>query len=143
MYARETAAMTRRPWTVAAVLVAALLYAVALSNAAYELTSPSAFELHVLLRKAYSIVAFTLVGFLLRRALRENGRDVPRATVLTCIAGVAAYSAAIEVGQWFVGSREGLAWNAVDTLCGAAGGTLAVIDILSRRLRGSRDRAGL
>lgn len=115
-------------------LVAAALYAIALSDAAYELTSPVELSFHVLLRKTYSIVAFALVGYLLRRALRESGRDAPRATIVACIAGVAAYSAAIEVGQWLAGSHEGLAWNAFDTFCGAVGGTLAVVDlILGRR----------
>ncbi len=131
---REPAAMIRRPWTVAAALVAAALYAIALSDAVYELTSPVALSWHVLLRKTYSIGAFTLVGYLLRRALRENGRKGRRTTIVACIAGVAAYSAAIEFGQWLAGSHEGLGWNAVDTICGAIGGGLAVADaIIGRR----------
>lgn len=125
--------MIRRPWTIAAVLVAAALYAIALSNAAYELTSPSYLSWHVVLRKAYSIVAFALVGYLLRRALRENGREEPRATIVACVAGVAAYSAAIEVGQFFCGSHEGLGWNAIDTVCGGVGGALAAADLIARR----------
>ncbi len=40
---------------------------------------------------------------------------------------VGAYSAAIEVAQAWLGSKEGLAWNAIDTLCGAAGGALGAL----------------
>jgi hypothetical protein len=134
----ERAAMAR-PWTISAALVAAALYAIALSKAAYELTSPVSLSWHVLLRKSYSIVAFTLVGYLLRRALREHHRDNAGFTILTCIVGVAAYSAAIEVGQYFCGSTEGLGWNTVDTFCGAIGGTLAVSDLIARSLVRPRD----
>jgi hypothetical protein len=128
-----------RPWTISAAVVAAALYAIALSGAVYELTSPVELSWHVLLRKSYSIGAFTLVGYLLRRALREQHRDNAGFTILTCIVGVAVYSAAIEVGQYFCGSTEGLAWNVVDTFCGAAGGTLAVSDLIVRSLIGPRD----
>ncbi len=128
-----------RPWTISAAVVAASLYAIALSKAAYELTSPVALSWHVLLRKSYSIVSFTIVGYLLRRALRENQRTDPRFTIVTCIAGVAVYSAAIEVGQYFCGSTEGLGWNAVDTVCGAIGGALAVADLLVRPIRRPRE----
>ena len=122
--------LLRKPWTAAAVIVATILYIVACSNAIYELTSPSALSWHVLLRKAYSIVAFTLVGYLFRRAGAENGaRRLPFSTIV----GVAAYSAAIEVGQYFCGSKEGLAWNAFDTACGAAGGALSLYLLPRRR----------
>jgi hypothetical protein len=123
-----------KPWTVAALLVGAALYAASLSQAFYELTSPSYLSWHVLLRKTYSIVAFATVGYLLRRALAENGATK---FVVPCIAGVALYSALIEVGQFFAGSKEGLAWNAFDTACGAAGGLIAVADRLrTERLSG-------
>ncbi len=126
-----------KPWTVAALVVAAILYGVALSNSIYELTSPPALEWHVILRKFYSIVAFTLVGYLFRRSLVEWGRsDV----VLPTILGVALYSAAIEVGQALMGSKEGLGWNAFDTFCGALGGTLAVADRLLVRRQPVRAR---
>ena len=114
-----------KPWTIAASIVASALFVAALSDQFYELTSPSSLSWHVVLRKGYSIVAFTLVGYLGRRALIENGRH---AVVLPCIAGVALYSALIEVGQALLGSREGLGWNAIDVACGAAGGFLSVLD---------------
>jgi len=125
-------AVSKKRWTIAAIVVAAILFAVACNNAIYELTSPSAFEWHVLLRKAYSIVAFTLVGYLFRRARAENGG---RRFVLWTIAATAAYSAGIEVGQFFEGSKEGLGWNVFDTLCGAAGGALATGDLSLTALR--------
>jgi hypothetical protein len=103
----------------------------ACSNAFYELTSPHFLSWHVLLRKAYSIVAFTLVGYLYRRARVENG--AVHLTVATVVA-VAAYSAAIEVGQFVLGSKEGLGWNVFDTLCGAIGGLLATADVSMRNV---------
>lgn len=125
-------------WTPLLVIVAALLFAVALSNAAYETTSPSTFAWHVLLRKTYSIGAFTLVGFLLRRTLQEHGRHD---AFPTCIWGVAAYSAAIEIGQDLTGSQEGYVSNAFDVLCGALGGFVAVSDLALKAVRSKRARA--
>jgi hypothetical protein len=120
-----------KPWTAAAVLAGGLLYAAALSQSFYELTSPSYLSWHVLLRKAYSVAAFATVGYLLRRSLAEHGRS---RVVLPCVAGVALYSALIEAGQFLAGSREGLAWNAFDVACGALGGLIAVADrLLARR----------
>jgi hypothetical protein len=101
---------------------AAALFVVALSNSVYEATSPSWLNWHVLLRKTYSVAAFAVVAYLLRKALVENGRP---AGPLVCILATAAYSAAIEVGQAFVGSHEGLLWNAIDVGCGALGGAIA------------------
>lgn len=115
-----------RPWTIAASIVALALMAVAVSGSIYELTSPSWLSWHVVLRKLYSIVAFALVGYLLRRAL---GNADGRRLVATCIAGVGAYSATIEILQFFAGSHEGLGWNAIDVFCGALGGALATIDL--------------
>jgi hypothetical protein len=124
--------LLKSPWTVAAIVVALALYAIAVSNAAYELTSPSSLSFHVWLRKTYSIVAFTLVGYLFRRAALEHGSKRP---MLVSILGTGLYSAAIEVGQAIGGSREGFGWNAIDTLCGALGGTLATADLILERLR--------
>ncbi len=114
-----------KAWTALTVVVAALLFGLALSNAFYEATSPSALAWHVVLRKAYSVAAFALVGFLLRQALREHGRREP---FPTCIWAIAAYSALIEIGQDLIGSKEGLLWNAVDVGCGALGGLIACFD---------------
>ena len=114
----------------AALAVAAVLFWAATSNEVYERTSPSALSFHVLLRKVYSIAAFALVGFTADRALAPSVRGPLRAAVLT-----AAYSAAIEVVQARLGSHEGLAWNAVDVLCGAAGGWLGAVAARIRRSR--------
>ncbi len=114
-------------WTIAAIVVGTLMYVVACSQEIYQLTSPPSFEWHVLLRKAYSVVAFALVGYLLRRALIEIGRSH---IAQTCTWGLALYSGLIEVGQFVGGSQEGLVWNAIDVLCGALGGAVAVADRL-------------
>jgi hypothetical protein len=111
-------------------VVGAALYAAALSQAFYELTSPSYLSWHVILRKAYSVGAFATVGYLLRRSLAEHGRDH---VVVACVAGLALYSGLIEAGQFLAGSREGLGWNAFDVACGALGGLIAVGDRLSFR----------
>ncbi len=126
--ARRTARHMKafKPWTIAATMVALALLAVAVSHSVYDITSPVWLSWHVVLRKIYSIVAFALVGFCTRRALVENGRAH---LVASCIVGVGAYSALIEVLQFFYGSHEGLGWNAFDTFCGALGGALATIDL--------------
>ncbi len=115
-----------KPWTIAATTVALVLLAVAVSHSVYDITSPVWLSWHVVLRKVYSIIAFALVGFCLRKALVENGRTH---LVASCIIGVGAYSAVIEVLQFSYGSHEGLGWNTFDTLCGALGGALATIDL--------------
>ncbi|MBD5655524.1 MAG: hypothetical protein IAI50_10165 [Candidatus Eremiobacteraeota bacterium] len=119
-------------WTIATALVATMLYVLALRADVYGATSPYWLSWHVALRKAYSIVAFCAVAYLYRRALAEHGgtRFIAR-----CIVATASYSAAIEVGQFITGSREGLGWNAFDTLCGAVGGGLATIDLWSVKRR--------
>jgi hypothetical protein len=125
----------KAPWTAAAIAVAVALYAAAINNALYELTSPSSLSYHVWLRKAYSIVAFTLVGYLFRRSAHERGGTHQ---IAVAILGTALYSAAIEVGQFLAGSKEGLGWNAIDTICGAIGGALACADLISRRFKTRR-----
>jgi hypothetical protein len=115
-----------KPWNMVTTVVALALLAIAVSHSVYDITSPVWLSWHVVLRKFYSIVAFTIVGFCLRRALVENGRE---RLVASCILGVGAYSALIEVLQFFYGSHEGLGWNTFDTLCGALGGALATIDL--------------
>jgi hypothetical protein len=96
-----------------------ILYAVALSNQAYEATSPSSLSWHVLLRKTYSIGAFAVIGFLIKRSRLRGFEE------LAPIAGaVGLYSAAIEVGQYLTGVREGPASNLFDVVCGVIGGAL-------------------
>ena len=85
---------------------------------------------HVLLRKAYSIAAFALVGFTADKALGSSARAPLRAALL-----VSAYSGAIEVVQAVRASNEGLVWNAVDVACGAGGGWLGVMLGRIRRRR--------
>jgi hypothetical protein len=123
----------RRGWIAAASVVAAVIFWAATANEVYEITSPSALSFHVVLRKAYSIAAFALVGFTADKALGSSTRGPLRAALL-----VAAYSGAIEIVQAVLGSKEGPVWNAVDVACGAAGGTLGV---LLGRIRRSRRRA--
>lgn len=119
-------------WTIATALFAATLFVLALNADVYEATSPHWLTWHVALRKAYSIGAFFCVAYLFRRALAEHGAT---RVVARCIVATALYSAAIEVGQFATGGREGLAWNAIDTLCGAIGGALASADLILKRRR--------
>lgn len=119
-------------WTIAAVVVATVLFVLANRDDVYILTSPPELSWHILLRKVYSVIAFALVGYLIRRALVENGR--PQVTG-ACIAVVAAYSALIEVAQFIGGSQEGVGWNVFDVFCGALGGAIAVSDRLFPALR--------
>jgi hypothetical protein len=112
----------RRVWIAVAVAVAAALFWAATSNEVYDLTSPGELSFHIVLRKTYSIVAFAVVGFTADKALGPSTRAALRAALV-----VAAYSAAIEVVQAARGSHEGAVWNAVDILCGAAGGWLGVV----------------
>ncbi len=110
-----------------------MLFCAAISNEVYDLTSPPALSWHVALRKAYSIVAFAVVGFTAERALRPSGAAVLRGAML-----VALYSAAIEVAQALRGSHEGLLWNGIDVACGAAGGAVGA---LAGRITRPRRRA--
>ncbi len=123
-------------WTIAAAAVAIFFYVLAIDNDVYAATSPAWLSWHVLLRKVYSVVAFSIVASLLRRAIVENGGS---RTIVPCIAGVACYSAAIEVGQYLHGSTEGLGWNTFDTFCGALGGAIAVVDRIAPRKPVARD----
>ncbi|MFN2461476.1 MAG: hypothetical protein ABR591_12450 [Candidatus Velthaea sp.] len=99
------------------------LFALALSNEAYDLTSPPSLTYHVLLRKIYSIGAFTLVG----AALLWAWSPPPRRALLLAAACIAAYSGLIETGQKIADGSESLAWNLIDVACGAAGGALAAL----------------
>jgi len=121
-----------------AIAVAAFFFSLALSAEAYRATSPPhvaaiifgsqaarlgdpyGISLHIVLRKLYSIVAFAIVGFTAELALPRSPRPALRMALL-----IAAYSAAIEAGQFLRGSTEGPWWNAADIFCGAAGGWIA------------------
>lgn len=97
-------------------VLGAALFAAAVSNEVYEMTSPFWLSWHVLLRKLYSVAAFATLAAL-AVPLWTGRRTLWRVTAL-----LAGYSAAIEVGQWLHGAREGLALNLLDVACGAAGG---------------------
>jgi hypothetical protein len=113
-----------RTWTFLTIIVGLALYVLALNDEVYTLTSPPALAWHILLRKTYSIGAFTLLGFLYVNLLRKHGRT---ANILHTTTAIALYSTAIEIGQACMGSHEGLRWNAIDIGCGAAGGALGGI----------------
>jgi len=119
-------------------VLAIAFFLIAASHEIYLTTSPIEIPWHVALRKAYSIVAFALVGYAFRRALETSGKPV----VVPCVAGLALYSAAIEVAQGLHGSAEGFGWNVIDTLCGMVGGAVAVGDRLIRHLRGRMNARG-
>lgn len=105
-------------WWALTIIVALIFLFVASSDAIYEVTSPPG-PFQILLRKSYSIAAFAIVGFLFSGAIRTSGKR--GSSALTAIA-VGAYSLLIEIIQAFVGSHEGLSWNAIDVGCGIIGG---------------------
>jgi uncharacterized BrkB/YihY/UPF0761 family membrane protein len=89
--------------------------------------------LQTLLRKLYSIIAFTLVGFVVHKALPPSRRPALRAALI-----VAVFSAFIEVAQKLNHAQEGLFSNAIDIGCGALGGWLGVA--ADHRIERSRRR---
>ena len=74
-----------------------------------------------MLRKLYGVAAFTLIGFVVHKALPPARRPALRAALI-----VAAFSAAIELAQKANHAHEGAPSNAFDVACGAFGGWLAV-----------------
>jgi len=112
-------------WFALSALAATLLLLVAVSNAAYEVTSPSWLTWHVLLRKSYSVVAFGLIGFLFARTAHAFGRAWGTAQVSVTVGG---YSALIELCQrLFSGARESLEQQSFDVAMGLAGGALGAL----------------
>ena len=109
-------------WVIIAIAASWGLFVAALSNDFYNATSPWEFGPHVVMRKVYSVGAFAMVAYLIARALAQVGIALPMRVV---IAIGAAYSGAIEVGQFNTGSIEGPWWNLFDVACGAAGGLIA------------------
>jgi alcohol dehydrogenase (cytochrome c) len=105
---------------VAAFVVAAALYVVAVSNTAYELTSPLSLPHHVAFRKFYAVCAFSTVGFLCERsAIPRLGGFVGTALL------VGLYSYAIEIGQIVIdGSTETFFQHGFDVASGVLGGVL-------------------
>ncbi len=112
----------RAGWAALALAAAVVFYWIARSHTVYDVTTPDELGVaHVALRKAYSLIAFAIVGALADRALPPARRPALRAALV-----LAAFSAVIEVGQKLHGSTEGRLSNLVDVLCGAAGGWLGV-----------------
>jgi uncharacterized membrane protein len=113
-------------------LVAAVaFYAVATSNVAYELTSPTSLPHHVALRKIYAVLAFTVLG-----ALFEQSRWKRFGGWVWSALAIGAYSCAIEIGQILIAhSRETLAQHSFDVASGAYGGVLGstIIALLTKR----------
>lgn len=73
------------------------------------------------LRKAYSIVAFSIVGFFAAPALPRTRR------IALCALLVGCFSLAIEIAQKIVFGNESLASNAFDVACGALGGSIGAL----------------
>lgn len=135
--------ISRGAWVALAAGLIVLLLWLALSRHVYHRTLPHALlyrffdeddadTVRIILRKAYSLLAFAVLGFVADKALPRRGNRALRAAVV-----VAAFSALIEIGQWLHGTREGLASNAFDIGCGAIGGWLGVI---AARVLGDRSR---
>ena len=125
--ARQHAAL----WWTATAIVAVLLFLIANNDTVYNATSPPWLDIHVLLRKIYSIVAFGVLGFLAARALRATGWRTSLVTVGWWLAG---FSLAIEIAQAMMPPPEGLGWNAIDVVCGWLGGWLGAF--FARRVVG-------
>lgn len=107
-------------WRIALGACTAGLYAIAVTNAAYQLTSPSFLPYGVALRKTYAIGAFALLGFLAEKAELPVVRGPGWCAIL-----IGLFSAGIEVGQYDLsGSRESRSEHAFDIACGALGGAV-------------------
>lgn len=137
--------LPRRLWVAAAAGAAIVFFLIALRRDVYDETSPAhiamhvfgstarsvgdpfGISLHVVIRKAYSIVAFALVCFLYAKAMALDARRA-----LSIVLFGALFSAAIEAGQRLHHVHEGLGWNAVDVACGAAGGGVAALFLRGR-----------
>lgn len=111
-------AVYARRWLIFALLAVGFFF-IALNGDIYNLTSPPTLTWHVLLRKSYSIVAFTLVG---AAFVWASG-----VSMLTAALVVAAYSGAIEIAQHYVFPGEPLGWNVIDVICGGIGGVLGAL----------------
>jgi hypothetical protein len=114
-------------WWTATAIVAVVMFILATNDRVYNLTSPAApaaLDIHVLLRKAYSIVAFGVTGYFAARASLASGW---RMSPLTVALWVALFSLAIEVFQDMSPPPEGLTLNLIDVTCGWLGGWLGAL----------------
>lgn len=107
-------------WRTAAAIAALAFYMVAVSNTAYELTSPLSLPHHVAFRKVYAVLAFTVVGFLFDRS------EIPKLSGFFGTALlVGLYSYAIEIGQIVIDqSTETVYQHGFDVASGVLGGAL-------------------
>ncbi len=110
-------------------LAAVIFFFLATSDAVYDLTSPVQLDIHVLLRKAYSVIAFGILGYCAARAFRELGWSFAPWRIGLF---VAIFSLAIEIAQAFTPPPEGLLSNAIDVLCGYVGGFISSLFVRRR-----------
>jgi hypothetical protein len=104
-------------------------------NLVPQFAHPLWLSAHFWLRKVYSVIAFTIVGFAAHKGLGPSRWPVRRAALL-----VGAYSLCIEIGQRTYDGYEPELESAFDVGCGALGGWLAVI--LDARLGTAARSAG-
>jgi VanZ family protein len=88
---------------------------------AIQFSHPWWLSAHIWLRKFYSIVAFTIVGFTADRALGATARPALRAAII-----VGFFSLGIEIAQRLFVADEPNLESALDVACGALGGWIAV-----------------
>lgn len=107
-------------WRFLAIVCAIVLYGIAISNRAYELTTPAAIPFHVILRKTYALGAFTLLGFLFEKSAVPRARGAAWSAAI-----VGLYSTAIELGQTYISlSTEPMGEHLFDIASGVVGGAL-------------------
>lgn len=123
--------ISRTAWRWSLLVAAAVFYAVATSNGAYEVTSPTSLPHHVALRKIYAIGVFALLG-----ALVEQSRWKRFAGWGWSALAIGVYSYAIEIGQILIAhSTETLAQHSFDVASGVYGGVLGstAVALLTKR----------
>jgi hypothetical protein len=120
-------------WWIAGAFVCIGIFALALNDTIYLVTSPPSLGWHVPLRKFYSVLAFALVGIIGR--LGSQALSI-RNSPLTQVFVVAIFSGLIEIAQRIDGSPEDFDSNLFDIACGALGGVIA--SALPIRLPGIR-----
>ena len=107
-------------WRILFLVALVALYATAISNKAYAVTSPPSIPYHVIVRKTYALGAFALLGFLLEQSRIPRFRGI-----VTAAAVVGLYSAAIELGQTYISrSIEPASEHAFDIASGVVGGAV-------------------
>ncbi|MDQ6932867.1 MAG: VanZ family protein [Candidatus Eremiobacteraeota bacterium] len=109
------------PWLFT--LAAVGFFAVSISPGIDEVTAPGTFARHMLLRKTYSVLAFSVLGYLLAWS---HKRTSTVSLVLSAVA-IGAFSLLIEYFQYITGAHEGRIWNAADVLMGLFGGMLGAL----------------